>query len=107
MSTIAARFKQSPVETKRYLVDFTLDLATGESITTVAVAITRISGTATPALVVTNVALLPAVSGVVTGFAYFVSGGVDQGQYEVQFLTTTSLGQVLETVVAYNLAEKL
>jgi hypothetical protein len=108
MSNFAAVFKQSPAETKRYVMDFTLDLASGESITTVTVNITQTGGvTGGPALAATNIALLPAVSGQVTGFAFFVSAGATACTYEVQFLVTTSLTQVLEEVVQYNLLEKL
>ncbi len=107
MTTLSARFKQSPVEIKRYILDYTLQLASGESITGVTATVTRISGAATPTLVVSSIVLLPPVNGVVLGAAYYVSGGVDQGQYEVQFLATTSLNQTLEDVVSYVLAEKV
>ena len=108
MTTISARFKQSPAENKRYVLDYTLQLATGESITNVTATVTQTPGTglATPALAVTSIVLLPPVSGAVLGAAYFVSGGVDGGQYEIKFLATTSVGQVLEDVVSYVLAEK-
>jgi len=107
MTTLSARFRQSPSETKRYVLDYTLQLAPGESISSVAVNIVQVSGAASPVLAVTGVALLPPVGTVVPGAAYYVSGGVDQGQYEVQFLATTSIGQILEDVVSYILAEKL
>ena len=106
MSTFSAKFKQSPVETKRYVLDFTLQLTTGESISSVAFSIAQIAGATSPALAVTGVALLPAVAGVVSGAAYFVSGGVNAGVYEVTFLATTSIGQILEDVVQYTLLEK-
>lgn len=107
MSTYSAKFTQSPAETKRYVVDYSLQLATGEQINSVAVSINQITGATSPALVINNVALLPPVSGIVSGFAYFASGGVTLGTYEVQFLATTSLGQILEDVVFYTLVEKL
>lgn len=107
MSTFDAKFKQSPAENKRYVLDYTLFLASGEAIVSVAIAITQTAGLASPPLVVNSLALLPPVGGVVLGAAYFVSGGVDQGQYEVQFLATTTLGQILEDVVQYNLSEKV
>lgn len=107
MSTLAARFTQSPAETKRYVLDYTQQLAAGESIASIAVSISQNTGDASPALVVNGVALLPPVGGAVLGAAYFVSGGVNLGTYEVQFLATTSIGQVLEDIVAYSLVEKL
>lgn len=107
MTTLSARFRQSPSETKRYVLDYTLQLAPGESIVSVASNVVQNSGTASPPLAVTGVALLPPVNTVVPGAVYLISGGVDQGQYEVQFLATTSIGQILEDVVSYVLAEKL
>lgn len=109
MSKFSAKFKQSPVEVKRYVLDFSLQLATGESVLSTVITVIQTGGTVlgSPVLVVNGVALLPPVSGVVLGAAYFVSGGIDTGIYEVKFLTTTSVGQVLEDVVQYTLAEKL
>ncbi len=106
MSTFSGVFKQSPAETKRYVLDYSLQLAVGESITGVTAIVTQISGAATPAFLVTGIALLPAVNGQVTGAAYYASGGANPGVYEVKFLGTTSIGQVLEDVVQYTLAEK-
>jgi hypothetical protein len=108
MSQLAAKFKQSPAEIKRYVLDFSLDLAAGENVSSVAIAIQQNQGAASPALVVNGVALLPPnAAGQTYGFAYFVSGGVNNGIYEVQFLVTTSLTQVLEEIVLYTLSEKL
>lgn len=106
MSTLSAKFKQSPVEVKRYVLDYSLQLATGENILTVTPTIIQISGPVSPALSVTGIALLPAVAGQVTGAVFYVSGGADQGVYEIKFLATTSLSQTLEDVVQFALAEK-
>jgi hypothetical protein len=109
MTTLSARFTQSPAETKRYVMDYTLQLASGEAISSVAVNIIQTGGPTmgVPALVVNNVALLPPVNGVVLGAAFYVSGGGNGCQYEVQFLATTSISQILEDIVQYVLAEKL
>ncbi len=107
MSLFSANFRQSPAETKRYVMQYALQLAPGESILSVVANVTQIGTPTSPALAVTGIALLPAVGGVVPGAAFFVSGGTDQGRYEVQFIGTTSVGQVLEDVVSYTLAEKL
>ncbi|MDP9112275.1 MAG: hypothetical protein M3O20_01180 [Acidobacteriota bacterium] len=107
MSNFQAVFKQSPVEVKRYVLDYTLFLSTGENIASIAVNVVQTAGAASPAFVVNEVALLPVVNGQVIGAAYFASGGVDGGVYEVQFLATTSIGQVLEDVVQYTLAENM
>ncbi len=108
MSTYSAKFTQSPTEIKRYVLDYTQQLASGENIVSFVVNVVQNSGATTPPLVVTNLALLPANAlGQVYGAAYFVSGGVTTGTYEIQFLATTSLGQVLEDIVFYSLLEKL
>ena len=108
MTTLSARFSQSPAENKRYVMDYTLQLAAGESIATLAINIVQTAGPTTgPALVINNTALLPPVNGVVLGAAFFASGGDDACQYEVQFLATTSIGQILEDIVQFVLAEKL
>jgi hypothetical protein len=107
MSVITARFNQSPEEVKRYLVDYTLDLATGENLTSVpAPVITSPSGELVPQLVITNIALAPAINGQVTQFTFFAQGGTSGQNYEVDFLATTSLTQKLECVVAFNIAVK-
>lgn len=107
MSTVSARFRQGPLESKRYVLNYTLQLSAGESITNVVVnSIIKTVGNGAGTLTVTSIALLPAVSGAVPGAAYFVQGGLDQEQYEVQFLATTSVGQILEDVVAYSIMEK-
>jgi hypothetical protein len=108
MTTLSARFAQSPAETKRYVMDYTLQLASGEAIESVAVNVTQTGGPTTgPALLINAIALLPPVNGVIPGAAFFASGGADGCQYEVQFLATTTIGQILEDIVQFALAEKL
>jgi hypothetical protein len=108
MTQYAARFKQSPAELKRYVLDFSLDLAPGENVSSVVINVVYNSGPIATPLVVNSVALLPPnAAGQTYGFAFFVSGGSDTSVYEVQFLVTTSLTQVLEEVVLYTLSEKL
>lgn len=108
MSIISARFNQSPAETKRYVLDYTQQLASGESISSLAVNVIQTAGPTTgPALLINNVALLPPVKTLVLGAAFFASLGSNACQYEVQFLATTSLGQILEDIVQFVLAEKL
>jgi len=101
MSKLSARFNQSPNEVKRYLLDYTLDLAVGETVISAAAptVVPTPGQVASPPLVVNNVVIGPGNLQV----AFFVSGGVNGNYYEVQFLTTTSLGQVREDVVAFNI----
>lgn len=108
MTTLSARFNQSPAETKRYVMDYTSQLAAGEAIESLAINVIQTAGPTTgPALVVNNAALLPPVNGVVLGAAFFASEGSDACQYEVQFLATTTVGQILEDIVQFVLAEKI
>lgn len=104
MSQLSASFRQSPNETKRYILDFTLDLDPGETVLSTVIAITSpTNAPATPALTCTNVLVSPNGLQIV----FYISGGVDGNSYEVQFLTKTSLSKVLEDVVQYNIAVKV
>lgn len=102
MSNIIATETQSPNEELRYLLDYTLDLNTGESLVSVVPTVTSQSEP-TPLLVVDNVALAPAVGGQVSMATFFASVGTVGVSYEVSFLATTTLGQVIESVVRINI----
>lgn len=106
MSQIVAKFKKSPSENLRYLLDYSLDLATGESLVSIAATITSPTGEVVPALVINNIVLAPAVNGVVNQATYFASVGTNGEGYEVEFLATTSIGQIIDQVVAYTIAVK-
>jgi hypothetical protein len=107
---ISARFNQSPIENKRYLLDYTLELATGEIlVSVVANEITSPTDLANAGgFAITSIAIAPAPS---LQAAYFASCAnptiADQNQYAVQFVATTSLGQILEDVIVYNIKEKI
>lgn len=107
MSLITARFNQSPLEARRYLLDYVLDLAVGESLSSLAFSISSPSGELSPTLVVSSVVLAPAVGGVVNQATFFVSGGTAGQSYEIDFLATTSIAQIIETVVAVNIQVKV
>lgn len=104
MSTLSARFKQGPQEAKRYLLDYTLFLSAGEAVTGIVSSVTVLTVPiiGSPPLVVSSVTLGPGGLQAL----YFISGGATQQSYEVTFLATTSIGQVLEDVVQYDIAEK-
>lgn len=101
---ITARFNQGVQENKRYVIDYTLDLATGETVVSMATpTITTPQGQSdanSPTLVIDNIVIGPGGLQVV----FFASGGVAPGTYFVNFLATTSIGQDLECVVAFNIA---
>lgn len=102
---ISARFNQAPEENRRYLLDYTLQLAQGETLVTVVANISSPTDpTNTGDFEINDIAIAPSPS---LQCAYFAGGGNDQTTYNVQFLATTSLGQVFEDVVVYNIREKL
>lgn len=105
MTTLTARFKQTPNEKRRYLLDYTLDLASGETIVSVGTpTVVPADGVdPTPTLNITSVVIAPGAIQV----AFFVDGGADGGTYEVQFLATTSLGQIREDVIEFDIAGDL
>lgn len=108
MSLITARFNKSPAESRRYLIDMILDLATGESIASIAAPVViSTSGELVPTLVISSIVLAPAVNGQITQATFFAAGGTPGQTYEVDFLVTTTLPQVLEVVVAYIIQVKI
>jgi hypothetical protein len=100
---ITARFAQGVNENKRYVLDYALDLAVGETVLTVAApTITTPIGQAdanSPLLVVEDITVGPGGIQVV----FYVNTGIANGTYFVDFLATTSTSQVLEDVVAFNI----
>ena len=102
MTTLSARFKKSPGERQRYILDYTRDLDAGETVTVVATAITSTTGNPT-ALIVDGILIAPSGIQVV----FYAGAGIDTNVYEVQFLATTSLGKILEDVVEFDVGVKV
>jgi hypothetical protein len=103
MTTLSARFVQSPNERRRYLLDYTLDLASGETIVSMSTPVI-VNGSSNPdpeiaPLVIDSIAIAPGALQV----AFFASGGDNTGTYEVQFLATTSIGQIREDVIEFDI----
>lgn len=101
---ITAVFTQGVGEIKRYVLDYTLNLATGETISTMPQpAITTPQGQSdanSPTLIVNDIVVGPGALTVI----FFVKGGVASGTYYIDFKANTSLSQVLEDVVQMNTA---
>ena len=99
----SARFTQGVNAVRRYVIDYTLDLGSGETVTSMpAPAITASQGqvdAALPLLVINDIVIGPGGLQVV----FYASAGVAPGAYLVLFLATTSIGQVLDSVVAFNI----
>lgn len=89
------RFSKTPVERKRYAIDYSDWLDTGETVSSY---VFSISPTTTSPLVVDATSLS---SGSKT-LVFFVSGGLTANQYTVDVRTTTSGGQVKEDTILYN-----
>lgn len=102
MSEITARFRQSPVEERRYLLDYTLELQPSELITNVTATVSSPSGADPATFSITNITV--ASDGLQAFF--YASEGTNLASYEVAFLATTSLNQVFEDVVAFDIQEK-
>lgn len=104
MSQLSARFQQTISEVKRYELDYTAQLQPGESVTSIVPSITSPTGApVSPAFVVNNIAITPQGNQA----TFFASGGADLNSYEVKFLATTSLAQVFEDVVWFDLVDKV
>lgn len=105
MSSLSGRFTQDPAARRRYLLDYTLSLSEGETVTAVAInSITQIAGLTTVVpLTIDGVIIGP--GGLVVQF--FASGGDDDTEFEVQFLATTSVGQIIPDTVQFNIESEL
>lgn len=88
------RFRQTPLENKIYVVDYSQWLGSGETLLTVNPTVTQ---TTTPPLLISGVATSPDGKSV----SFFVSGGADNTTYEVEVLATTTAGQTKNDQIFY------
>lgn len=79
-------FKQTPQEKKRYTISYTDWLDTGEVVSSVTYAI---DNTTVPPLIVES----STVDGDGLGITFFVSGGLDAEEYQLNVLMQTDAGQ--------------
>lgn len=91
-------FKKTPQERKRYTISYSDWLDTGELVDSVVYAI---DNTTTPPLLVEGSAV--AVDGL--GVLFFVSGGLDSEQYQLNVLMTTDAGQIKEDYIKFVVEE--
>jgi len=96
--SIISRYKQQPGERRKRGIDYTDFLEGGEIVSGVVVAVTPVTS---PVFEVTSVVIDPAGK----KFAYFIEGGVTDTTYLVEFTVTTSLNQVLEDEMEFEIEE--
>jgi hypothetical protein len=95
-----AKYIKAAGERKRYQIDYTDWLDTGEQVTGVVFSVLN-NTTLTP-LVVDDVQILASFLGV----QYYVSGGVDGVTYEVLATLTTTIGpQIREDAILFTIRE--
>ena len=98
------RFIKQPADIKKYQVDYSEWLATGETVLSVVTAVTILNpasndvGEPTMTIGTTQV-----VGGTV--FEYYVSLGTDGKRYKVTFQATTSDSQVVESEVEFKVTD--
>lgn len=89
------KFKQAPLENRRYFVDYSDWLDVGETLT--APPVLSVVETTSPPLTISS----DAISSDSLGVVFYVSGGLDGEEYQVDLVVTTSLGQVKEDSFLY------
>lgn len=102
MSKITGRFEQTPEERRRYILNYTLAVSPGEFVASMAVpVILQTFGKVSVApFVIDGVAIGPDPF---TSVVFYASGADDDTIWEVQFLATTSAGQILEDVIEFTI----
>ena len=87
------RFNKTPVERKRYAIDYSQWLDTGETVSSFTLA-------ASPTGMTVDGSSLDTTNTILT---YFMSGGTDGQQYTLDVRITTSGGQIKEDTVLYTI----
>ena len=90
------KYTQTPTERKRYLVDFTEWLDTGETV--VGFSSSSTPADATPAIIDNFV-----IAGNGLSVSIYVSGGILGTNYRIDTLATTSGGQVKEGTILFSI----
>lgn len=93
-----ARFTKAPNERKRYTIDYSDWLDTGETVSTVTFSVTPST---------TNILQVDAysIASPATSVVFFVNDGADGTTYTLEISITTSGGQVKEDQVHYSVRE--
>lgn len=103
MSQLSGKFTQDNPEVRRYILDYTLQLASGETVTAMSFTISSPTGDNPANFTVNNVTINAAG----TMAFFYATAGTAYQQYEVAFLATTSLNQVFEDVISFTITPKV
>lgn len=91
-------FVKTPIERKRYAIDYSEWLDTGETLSTVVYTIPVVT---TPPLVVDATS----IGSGNTVAVFFINGGLNGRQYTVEVVATTSGGQIKEDTVLFTVRD--
>jgi hypothetical protein len=91
-------FIKTPIERKRYAIDYTDWLDTGETLATVTYSIPNVT---TPPLVV-DASSIDATNKIAV---FFINGGLNNRQYTVEVVASTSGGQIKEDTVLFTVRD--
>lgn len=98
------RFKKQPAEIKKYQIDYSEWLATGETVSSVGTAVTLLNPASgdvgEPTLTIGTTQI---VGGTV--FEYYVSSGTDGKRYKVTFQASTSDSQTVESEIEFKVSD--
>lgn len=102
--TLLDRFRKQPAEIKKYQIDYSEWLATGETVTSVVTAVTVLNPAATdvgePTMTIGTTQI---VGGTV--YEYYVSAGTDGKRYKVTFQASTSDTQTVESEIEFKVSD--
>lgn len=90
-----AKFVKTPNENKRYVVDYTNWLDTGETISS---GVLSVSPATSPALTAGTLTINAGGKSV----NFFIAAGKDGSDYTVTLQVTTSIGQIKEDTILYS-----
>lgn len=97
-----AKYIKSPDETKRYSIEYSDWLDTGESVSDVSFEITP---TTSPGLSVTSSHIVQGDTGALTQVRFFVTGGIAKTSYKVLVDVLTSGGQEKQDIVLFDIRD--
>jgi hypothetical protein len=102
--TLLDRFQKQPADIKKYQIDYSEWLATGETVTSVVTAVTVLNPADTdvgePTMTIGTTQI---VGGTV--YEYYVSLGTDGKRYKVTFQASTSDSQTIESEIEFKVRD--